>query len=416
MAEVMARPLAEPVIEGVEHQVTGWAAELGGLVQQMGRHFGRREIRQRAATYLAGLLSPIERKNGWQLAEQAGEATPYGMQHLLGRAQWDADRVRDDLQAYVRAHLADPEGVLVVDETSFLKKGTRSVGVGVQYSGVTGKLENCQVGVFLAYASPKGHTFLDRALYLPRDWAEDAARRAAVGVPEAIGFATKPQLAQTLIERALDAGIPARWVTGDEVYGNDGRLRRALEERTQRYVLTVSAQAAVWVGWEQARVKDLIAALPATAWQRLSAGDGAKGPRLYDWARMPVNSLSSPDWERWLLARRSLTDPDDPRSSAYFLAFAPAETTLADLVRVAGVRWSIETGFEAAKGEVGLDQYEVRSWHGWYRHVTFALLAHAYLTVVRAEGQEAETKKGGLPRTLPTRFRAFRLTRGLSCP
>lgn len=416
MTETVVGALRESGIEALEQQVAGWADGLGGLVQQIGRCFGRREARQRVAAYLTGLLSPIERKNGWQLAEQAGDATPYGMQHLLGRAQWAADAVRDDLQAYVRTHLADPAGVLVVDETSFLKKGTHSVGVGVQYSGITGKLENCQVGVFLVYASPKGQTFLDRALYVPKDWIGDAARRAAVGVPAAVDFATKPRLAQTLIERALDAGIPARWVTGDEVYGNDGRLRRALEERSQCYVLTVSAQTAVWAGWEQARVRDRIAALPATAWQRLSAGDGAKGPRLYDWARLPVNSPYSPDWERWLLARRSLTDPDDPRSIAYFLAFAPAETTLEELVRVAGLRWTIETCFETAKGEVGLDQYEVRSWHGWYRHITLALLAHAYLTVLRAHGRAAEAKKGGLAPPTPSRFGAFKQQRGLSCP
>ena len=361
-----------------------WADDLQALLSHLGRHFARREARTQLRAYLSGLLSPIQRKNGWQLAEQAGDTTPYALQHLLGRAKWEADAVRDDLQAYVRAHLADPAGVLVIDETSFLKKGSHSVGVGIQYSGVTGKLENCQVGVFLVYVSPRGQTFYDRALYLPRDWADDPERRAAAEVPRAVRFHTKPQLAKEMVLRALTSGLPVAWVTGDEVYGGDYHLRAALEEQEQPYALTVSAKQALWVGWQQRQARTLVAAQPAQAWERLSCGDGSKGPRLYDWLRIPINHPHDARWQRWLVARRGLAAPDDPRSVAYFLVFAPAETSLATLARVIGERWGIECAFEESKGVVGLDHYEVRSWHGWHRHVTLAMWAHAFLAVTRA--------------------------------
>jgi SRSO17 transposase len=313
------------------------------------------------------------------------------MQHLLGRAKWDAEAVRDDLQSYVRSHLAEPGALLVIDETSFLKKGTHSVGVGPQYSGITGHLENCQVGVFLVYATAQGATFYDRALYLPKDWAADVERRRQADVPAEVRFATKPQLAQRMVERALDGGLPVRWVVGDEVYGNDGRLRRALEERRQRYALTISATTDLWLGWTQQPARQISAAQPPEAWARLSAGEGAKGPRIYDWTRVRVNNASSPAWERWLVARRSVTRPDDPRSTAYFLVFAPAATTLEEIVRALGQRWTSETGFEESKGEVGLDQYEVRSWQGWHRHITLAMLAHAFLTVLRVQTHAQDT-------------------------
>jgi SRSO17 transposase len=395
-----------------------WAAELQTVLAHLGRHFARSETRVHLRAYLTGLLSPIERKNGWQLAEHAGDATPYGLQHLLDRALWDADAVCDDLQAYVREHLGHPDGVLVIDETSFLKKGTHSVGVGVQYSGVTGKLENCQVGVFLAYVSPLGQTLYDRALYLPREWAEDSQRRAAAAVPEEVRFATKPRLATELVLRALESGLPVAWVTGDEVYGKDYHLRVALEAREQPYALTVSAAQAIVVGWQQDRARDVVAAQPASAWERHSCGEGSKGPRLYDWVRLPVTHPYEEHWQRWLVARRSLTNPDDPRSIAYFLVFAPAETTLATLAQVIGERWGIECAFEESKGAVGLDQYEVRSWHGWYRHVTLALWAHAFLTVTRARTlvptplvpPADEGKKGG-PR--PGSLATFKHHRGL---
>ncbi|HLB78510.1 MAG TPA: IS701 family transposase [Candidatus Dormibacteraeota bacterium] len=394
---------------------TAWAQDLRALVAQIGPRFARSEARARVLAYLSGLLSPVKRKNGWQLAEQAGDCTPYALQHLLDRAKWDADAVRDDLQVYVRSQLADPEAILVIDETSFLKKGTHSVGVGPQYSGVTGHLENCQVGVFLVYVTIQGATFYDRALYLPKDWAAAMERRRAADVPAEVRFATKPHLARRMVERALDGGLPLRWVVGDEVYGNDGRLRQALEQRHQRYALTISATTDLWIEWEQRTARDIIAAQPADAWARLSAGDGSKGPRVYDWTRVRVNNAYSPAWERWLVARRSVVTPDDPRSTAYFLVFAPADTALEEIVRALGQRWTIETGFEESKGEVGLTQYEVRSWQGWHRHITLALLAHAFLVVLRARTHAQDTPF--LSAAVPMgSLQAFRQQRGLCCP
>ncbi len=361
------------------------ADEVPRVAVRIGPRFAREEARLRTQAYLRGLLSPLERKNGWQLAEAVGDRTPYATQHLLGRADWDAEAVRDDLRAYVVEHLGDPAAILVVDETGVVKKGTASAGVAKQYVGGVGKVENAQVGVYLAYASPQGVAFLDRALYLPEEWTDDPARCQQAGIPEEVGFATKPQLAQAMLERARQAGVPAAWVTADSVYGDDRRLRMWLEAREQAYVLAVSGKEYVNVAatWTQRRVSTLLKelqTLPAEAWQRLSAGDGAKGPRLYDWYRLPLVPPLQPGYERWCLVRRSLRDPDDLQA---YVAFAPAGTDLATLVQVAGRRWTIEVAFEAAKGEVGLDQYEVRSWTGWYRHVTLALFAQALLTVVR---------------------------------
>ena len=362
-----------------------WTAELERIWQRLRPRFARAEMRVRCRRYLHGLLGETRRKNGWQLAEAAGERTPHGMQELLNRAVWEADAVRDDLRAYVVEHLGDPAAVLVVDETGFLKKGVKSVGVQRQYSGTAGRIENCQIGVFLAYAGPRGRAFLDRALYLPRDWAADGARRTEAGVPADIAFCTKPELARVMLARALAAGVPFAWVTGDEVYGGDRRLRLWLEEQGLAHLLAIKATEPLWVntdrGPAQVAAAALIAGLPADAWTPLSAGDGAKGPRLYDWAWVPIRPLPEPGKGYWLLARRSLSDPGD---LAYYVGFGPAATPLAALVRVAGTRWAIEAGFEEAKGEVGLDDYEVRRWEGWYRHVTLCLLAHAVLAVARA--------------------------------
>ena len=371
-------------------EIANWHAGLDALHARIAHRFRRAEARERAKRYLAGLLDRVERKNGWQLAEHLGEAGPQGVQRLLNAADWDVDAVRDDLRAYVVEHLGEPTGALVVDESSFPKKGTKSVGVKRQHCGAVGKRENCQVGVFLGYASSHGRAFLDRELYLPQDWAEDRERRKEAGVPEAVTFATKPQLARRMLERAFAAGVPAAWVVGDEIYGNDGDLRRWLENERRPYVLAVSCDHPVWKEGEQQRADVLVGALPTEAWATLSCGEGSQGERLYDWACLQLPYEGPAGTAQWLLARRSRSDP---KEIAYYRAFGPAGTTLEELVQVAGMRWSIEVSFEDAKGVVGLDQYEVRKWNAWYRHITLALLTHAYLEVTRRAANGAE--KGG---------------------
>jgi SRSO17 transposase len=363
------------------------AGEIERVVARLRPRFGRAAGHRHAAAYLRGLLGSAERKNGWQLAEAAGYAQPRSIQRVLDRSVWDADAVRDDLRAYVATELGDPDGVLVVDETGFLKKGSHSVGVKRQYSGTAGKVENCQIGVFLGYASGKGRAGIDRALYLPREWAEDAERRAAAGVPEEVEFRTKPQLAREMLEAALDAGVPAAWVAGDEVYGSDGTLRRALEARGQAYALAVKAseQPTTWppygVPGHVTAAAVAREARPAD-WRRLSCGEGAQGERWYDWLWRPLRPAQRDGWLHALLVRRHPLRTDE---LAYYLVYCPADTPLGEAVRAVGSRWTIEEVFELAKGEVGLDQYEVRSWRGWQRHATLALLALAILAASSAK-------------------------------
>jgi SRSO17 transposase len=362
-------------------QVHDWAAELEALCERLAPRFGRVEVRRRASGFLGGLLSAAERKNGWQLAEQAGDHTPDGMQRLLNHARWDAEAVRDDLRDYVVEHLGDPGGVLVVDETGFLKKGTKSAGVKRQYSGTAGRIENCQVGVFVAYASRHGHALIDRELYLPESWTDDRPRCRQAGIPDRVEFHTKPQLARRMLARALDAKVPAAWVTADEVYGGDGRLRRWLEERDLAHVLAVNRNQSLVSGlFRFERADQLAARVPAGAWRHLSAGQGAKGERLYAWARVAIRPLRAPGRGHWLLLRRSLADGE----LAYYACYGPAGTSLAELVQVAGVRWTVECGFQQGKGETGLDHYQVRRYQAWYRHVTLSMLAQAFLAVQRA--------------------------------
>jgi SRSO17 transposase len=371
--------------------VPAGTASLDALHAAIAPRFGRPEVRARARRYLDGLLAPVERKNGWQLAEALGERTPDGVQRLLNAAHWDADAVRDDLQRYVVTHLGDADAVLVMDETGFLKKGTKSAGVARQYSGTAGRIENCQIGVFLHYASPHGQAFLDRALYLPKAWTADADRCQEAGIPDTVRFATKGDLAKEMLARAFAAAVPARWIVADEVYGNDGALRWWLHEQERAYVLGVARSHMIWSGetWTQERVEATIGALPAEAWQRLSVGNGSKGPRVYDWAAIRLPFESPQGWAQGVLARRSLSAPDD---IAYYRVFAPEGTSVGELAQVAGTRWTIESGFERAKGEVGLDEYEVRRWEAWYRHITLVLLADAYLAVTRLHAIEAEEK------------------------
>jgi SRSO17 transposase len=365
-----------------------WARGLDRLVERIAPRFRRVEPRRRVRAYLEGLLCPVERKNGWPLAENAGDRTPDGVQDFLARMRWDADQVRDDLRGYVVAQLGDADAVLVLDETGFVKKGTKSVGVQRQYSGTAGRIENCQIGVFLGYASRHGHALIDRALYLPEVWAHDPARRGAAGVPENTVFATKPQLGRQMLTRAFAAEVPCRWVTGDSVYGADYALRRCIEKSGRGYVLAVTSRQRL--GFKT--VADCLEDVPAGTWRRLSAGDGAKGPRLYDWAWLPYGLDAADGWQRGLLIRRKLAQPE---AFTFYLTLAPDTAELSDLVRVAGTRWTIEACFEAAKGEVGLDQYEVRSWTGWHRHITLAMLAHGFLAWQRREAGEKAARSGG---------------------
>ena len=298
-----------------------------------------------------------------------GEDAPYGVQHLLGRSDWDPDAVRDDLRAYVVESLGDPDAVLILDETGFLKKGAHSAGVARQYTGTAGRIENAQVGVFLAYASRHGTAFLVRALYLPKEWTDDPKRCARAGIPEGTRFATKTQLARAMLTRAFAAGVPAAWVTGEEVYGSDGGLRRWLEGEGRPSVLAVRANQYVWAGSRQATVAALAKSLPKRAWHKITIAAGSKGPRRYAWAWLAINHDLGPKWRRGLLVRKSL---DDGEELAYSIAAGPVRTTLTRLAQTAGARWSIEGSFESAKQEVGLADYEVRSWTGWHRHLTLA--------------------------------------------
>ena len=358
---------------------------------QLRRHFRRPEAYEHAADYLRGLVAEVERKNGWQLAEHVGYAHPRAIQRVLDRYAWEAEAVRDDLRAYAVAELGDPDGVLVVDETAFPKQGTHSVGVARQSCGTLGKRANCQVGVFLGYASRKGHVGLDRALYLPQEWTDDRARCRQAGIPDEVPFCTKPRLALALLERALAAGVPAAWVAADAVYGNDTKFRRALEARDQAYVVAVRSDSPVstWPPfgppdrWTVTAVVAAALSAGVVPWQRRSAGEGAQGPRLYDWAYLPVRPALRDGWVHSVLVRRHSERTDELAS---YLVYAPAGTALEEVVRVAGARWTIDDLFKQAKGLVGLDQYEVRSWQGWYRHITLALLAFAILTIATKKG------------------------------
>ena len=376
------------MIATVPCEVAQAEAQMEVLTARLRPRFRRGAAHRHAGEYVRGLLGPAERKNGWQLAEHAGHRHPRSIQRVLDRSAWDADAVRDDLLDRVIAELGDEDGMLVVDETGFIKKGAKSCGVARQYSGTAGRVENCQVGVFLGYASAKGRAGIDRALYLPREWADDAERREAAGVPETVAFRTKPALALEMLERAFEADVPARWVVGDAIYGSDGKLRRALEAWDQAYALAVKSteKPTTFPPYRppgQVMVADVADGLQPDAWQRLTCGEGAQGERWYDWAYVPLRPGLQRGWVHALVVRRDLSDPDE---RAYYLVFAPTDTPLAAIVRAIGARWTIEDVFKLAKRQVGLDQYEVRSWTGWHRHVTLALLALAALVLGAAKG------------------------------
>jgi SRSO17 transposase len=406
------RPLQQSPLELDLLDVQAWHSVYWAEIERrIGPVFARSDARERALSYLAGLLSPAERKNSWQVAEIRGDPNPYGFQHLLGRADWDPDTLRDKLRSYITDYLADADAVGVIDETGFLKKGRHSAGVARQYSGTAGRIENCQIGVFLAYASCHGHTLLDRELYLPKEWTDDHERCRKAGIPEQRAFATKPSLAQQMLARAFEAGVVLAFVSGDSVYGDDRTLRAWLEERKQAYVLAVSGKEYVWINHEQRQIKTILAELPQVEWETLSAGAGSKGPRTYDWLRLSLSDPPQQGWKRWLLIRRSISDPDELTA---YIVFARASTTMRDLVRVAGMRWTVEESIQTAKGEVGLDHYEVRSWTGWYRHITLAMWASAFVSVIREEtGAEVAPKKGLPKRVERSSLAAFKAHRNL---
>jgi SRSO17 transposase len=369
-----------------------WVAGLDDLFALVAGRFRRVETRRQARAYVGGLLAPLAVKNSWTLAEAAGEKTPDGMQRLLNRAGWDCDGTRDDVRSYVVRHLGDAGGVLVADETGFVKKGAKSAGVQRQYSGTAGRVENCQLGVFLAYTSPKGRALLDRELYLPKSWTDDRDRCREAGVPDDVQFASKTELARLMLGRALDAGVPASWATADEAYGKDASFRGWLEKRRLGYVAAVPKSQAVAGDAGKSRADVLTAHAPGQAWKRRSCGNGSKGPRVYDWAAatLPEDGTEPPGWSRFLLVRRSLTpDAKGEHELAYYLCAGPAGTADEELIRVAGARWAVEECFQSAKNETGLDQYQVRRYDAWHRHVTLAMLAHAYLAVTAANSPKA---------------------------
>jgi SRSO17 transposase len=398
-----------------------WADDFEAFHAQFASLFGRREPRDQAIKYVRGLLAPLSRKNGWQIAEAVGDQSPDRTQRLLYQVDWEADVARDILQQFVIKRFGDEDGIGVVDETGFIKKGARSVGVQRQYSGTAGRIENCQMGTFLSYASPAGHVFLDRRLYLPQEWCDDPERRAQAKVPRDVVFQTKPAQAIAMLQQAWAHGVPMRWVTGDEVYGNSSALRDVVAAQGKWYVLAVRADLYVWRerpavdapqrgstgrrGTEPRLAAETPTAVPLSAvmaawpdarWQRLTVLEGEKGPLTYDWACARVRESRDrlPGPESWLVARRSVSDPTEV---AYYLSNAPADTPLLKLAQVATARYTIEQCFEEGKGEAGLDEYEVRYWHSWYRHITLSMMAHTWLASVRAQTVE----KGALNLSWP---------------
>lgn len=387
------------------------ATELIPVKARLDQYFSRPESRASAIAYLEGLISGVERKNSWQLAEQAGHENPYAFQYLLGRASWDVEALRDEVRDYSVTHLGDKNDVLSVDETGFLKKGKKSAGVVRQYSGTAGRIENCQIGVFLSYASPRGRTLIDRELYIPQEWFEDKNRCQEAGIPEELPFKTKPTLARQMLQRAFENGVKPAWVVGDEVYGC-ASLRTWLEAQQQAYVLAVASNYYVAQGWEQHKVSDLLKGVAKSKWKKLSVGKGTKGERYYYWYRIKINSDAPNGWSRWLVFRRHVKDSNDV---AFYIAFSPNTATLKDAAYAAGSRWTIEECFEMAKGEIGLDQYEVRSWIGWYRHMTFVLFALSFLTKLRYQLNQTELKlqEKKVRRQQPT-LKTFLQSRGLA--
>jgi SRSO17 transposase len=379
---------------GMDIDFSHWGPGFDAYMAEFAGRFPRVEPRRRAIFYVRGLLSELERKNGWTLAEGAGDKTPDGMQRLLNASPWDEGGVRDDLREIITNAIGDKErGILVVDETGFLKKGKKSAGVARMYTGTAGKTENCQIGVFLAYTSPGGgHALIDRELYLPAAWTNDPDRSSAAGIPDDVQFATKYQLAQRMIERTRAAGTPFTWITADEVYGQAEPLRDYLESEKISYVLAVRRTEKVALTPDSSSTAETVVGAPETQWQRISAGEGTKGPRLSDWSLIQIPSSMNRPGHRYILSRRSI---DDPTDLAYYFCYSERPATMQELVQVAASRWTVEECFQTGKNEAGLDHYQVRDYTAWYRHMTLSMIALAFLTIVKG----AEEKRGSSTRT-----------------
>jgi SRSO17 transposase len=362
--------------------------EYNDLIGRLGRVFASESGFRMAQNYIKGLLGTAERKNGWQLSEYLGKETPYAIQQFIYRGRFSADDLRDITRDYIGEKLGEEDGVLVVDETGFLKQGKKSCGVKRQYSGTAGRIENCQIGVFLTYASAKGHAPIDRRLYMPEEWIKDSERCKEAGVPETVMFQTKPQMALEMIQDVTAAGMPYRWVTGDCVYGDYRAIRMWSEENQKCYVMCVSGKEYVLEGYKQVSIGSILKNLPEEGWFEASCGDGSKGARVYDWRTVEINQFVSGGWKRCLLVRRSKTDPSELRA---YICYGPADTTDKKFVEVVGSRWTVETCFKESKSETGLDQYEVRGYNGWYKHITFACTALALITVL--SGNSLDTKR-----------------------
>jgi SRSO17 transposase len=375
---------------------TGFAAIAG--------RFGRVEPRRQARGFLLGLLSDVDSRSCWQLAEQAGDASPHAMQRLLGEAVWDADAVRDDLRGYAVDALGDPSGVLILDDTGDLKKGVHTIGVQRQYTGTAGRVENAQVAVYLGYAAPGGYTLIDREVYLPKAWTDDPDRCAAAGVPAEVEFATKLALARRMLTRALQAKVPTSWCTADEAYGGDRQLRRDLQRHGVGYVLAVAKSHRVTARPVDGPVRAdrLTADLPSRAWNRLTAGNGSKGDRDYDWAWIAITAPGDETaGQHTLLIRRRISDGE----LAFYRCWSPRPVPLRTLVKIAGTRWSVETCFQTGK-TIGLDEPQVRRWHAWHRHVTLVMLAQAILTVIAA--RERDRHHAGAAELIPLTINEIR--------
>ena len=384
----------------IETTLELWASSLRDVKARLRPLFGQERVAASAGQFLDGLLGTEPRKTGWMRAEAAGDPGPWRQQAILGRRRWDADALRDIVREYALETVADDEAVLVIDETGFLKQGQASCGVARQYTGSAGKITNCQIGVFACYVSRHGHAFIDRALYLPKEWTDDPDRMRAAHVPDEVVFATKPQIARWMIARAVAAKVPFSFVAADSVYGT-GDIETALRKAGKGYVLGVASNH-MFHSWGKKQLVGGTAAeiaqhLPKGAWRRRSSGEGTKGSRRHDWAYLELagldageyNSTLTGEWTRGLLIRRTIADGD----LAFFSTWCPKGTPLEKLVSVEGHRWAIEDSFEAAKNELGLDHNETRSWHGWHRHVSLVMLAFAMMVVIRHHANAVPLKK-----------------------